>query len=112
MCKVHMTAYLEVEGACRITVRFRGQVLPHLLTILQLDNGEIPITLIRPDRTVSQHQKKPFQFVVLLSIVLCWGVSIDMGVSTSLSIKFVDTPTMERTFVELFNCSIRRERLM
>jgi hypothetical protein len=51
--------------------------------------------------------------VVLLSIVLCWNVSIDKG---SLpppppSIQFVYTPTMERTFVVLLACSIRPGRL-
>jgi hypothetical protein len=72
-------------------------------------SGELPITLTRPDRSVIQQQKTPFSI---------FGLTFYRPVlerfyrhPTPLSIQFFYSPTMERTFVELFDCSIWPDRL-
>jgi hypothetical protein len=103
-------AVLSFDHLAHSAVFFAFKTHRHHTTMERI-TGELPITLTRPNRSVIQQQKHPFQLLVLRSIVLCWNVSIDRGVPTPLSIQFVYPPMMERTFVELFDCSIRSDRL-
>jgi hypothetical protein len=71
------------------------------------------VTLTKPDRSVIQQQK---------THVSTSGLTFHRGLlerfyrqgfylEASLSIQFVYKPTPERTFVELFDCSIGSDRL-
>jgi hypothetical protein len=87
-------------------------MLPDLFPLIKNSTiGELPITLTRSDGNAIQQQKKPGSTIGLISYCARWNLSIDRGVPTTLSIQLVYTPTMERTFVELFHCSIRPDRL-
>jgi hypothetical protein len=65
------------------------------------------VTLTRPDRSVIQQQKTP---VPTFGLTFYRTFLQTGGVPTPLSIQFFYTPTMERTFVELFDCSIGPDR--
>jgi hypothetical protein len=73
--------------------------------------GELPITLIRPDRSIIQQQKTPVSNFGLTFYRPMLERFYRRGVPTPLSIQFFYSPTMERTSVELFDCSIRPDRL-
>jgi hypothetical protein len=75
-------------------------------------NGVLLVTLTRPDRSVVQPQKTT---VSTFGITFYRGWSerfYRQGVPTPLCFHFVYSPTMEWTFVKLFDCYIGPDTLM
>jgi hypothetical protein len=73
--------------------------------------GELPATLTRPDRSVILLQKTPISIFVRSFYHSLIARFNRQGVGTPLSIDFVYSSTIERTFVVLSDCSIGSDRL-